>query len=75
MAKLSIEYGKIKKDGSRSVMIRLVSGRTQKHIPTYVNLEKRDYKEYPEGRIVEHLNPIHAVTSFFTAVMMTMRFL
>ena len=51
MAKLSIEYGKIKKDGSRSVMIRLVSGRTQKHIPTYVNLEKRDYKEYPDGRI------------------------
>ena len=51
MAKLSIEYGKTKKDGSRSVMIRLVSGRTQKHIPTHVNLEKKDFKEYPDGRI------------------------
>ena len=30
MAKLSIEYGKTKKDGSRAVMIRLVSGKTQK---------------------------------------------
>jgi integrase len=51
MAKLSIEYGKTKKDGSRSVMIRLVSGKTQKHIPTHVNLEKKDYREYSDGRI------------------------
>ncbi|MGN0491826.1 phage integrase SAM-like domain-containing protein [Ruminococcus sp.] len=51
MAKLSIEYGKIKKDGSRSVMIRLVSGKTQKHIPTQVVLKKSDYKEYRDGRI------------------------
>ena len=51
MAKLSIEYGKIKKDGSRAVMIRLVSGKTQKHIPTQVVLEKGDYKEYRDGRI------------------------
>lgn len=51
MAKLSIEYGKIKKDGSRVVMIRLVSGKTQKHIPTQVTLCKGDYREYPDGRI------------------------
>ena len=51
MAKLSIEYGKIKKDGSRAVMIRLVSGKTQKHIPTQVTLCKGDYREYPDGRI------------------------
>lgn len=51
MAKLSIEYGKIKKDGSRAVMIRLVSGKTQKHIPTQVVLDKGDYKEYRDGRI------------------------
>ena len=51
MAKLSIEYGKIKKDGSRAVMIRLVSGKTQKHIPTQVVLDKCDYKEYRDGRI------------------------
>src|SRR5574344_923009 len=51
MAKLSIEYGKIKKDGSRAVMIRLVSGKTQKHIPTQVVLDKSDYKEYRDGRI------------------------
>lgn len=51
MAKLSIEYGKIRKDGSRAVMIRLVSGKTQKHIPTQVVLDKCDYKEYRDGRI------------------------
>ena len=51
MAKLSIEYGKIKKDGSRAVMIRLVSGKTQKHIPTQVTLAKNEYREYPDGRI------------------------
>ena len=51
MAKLSIEYGKTKKDGSRAVMIRLVSGKTQKHIPTQVTLCKGDYREYPDGRI------------------------
>ena len=51
MAKLSIEYGKIKKDGSRSVMIRLVSGKTQKHIPTQVTLAKNEYREYSDGRI------------------------
>ena len=51
MAKLSIEYGKIKKDGSRAVMIRLVSGKTQKHIPTQVTLAKNEYREYSDGRI------------------------
>ena len=51
MAKLSIEYGKTKKDGSRAVMIRLVSGKTQKHIPTQVTLAKNEYREYPDGRI------------------------
>ena len=51
MAKLSIEYGKTKKDGSRAVMIRLVSGKTQKHIPTQVTLCKGDYREFPDGRI------------------------
>ena len=51
MAKLNIEYGKIKKDGSRAVMIRLVSGKTQKHIPTHVTLEKGEYKIYSDGRI------------------------
>ena len=51
MAKLSIEYGKIKSDGGRNVMLRLVSGRTQKHIPIGVSLEKNDYRVYPDGRI------------------------
>ena len=51
MAKLSIEYGKIKKDGSRNVMLRLVSGKTQKHITIGVSLEKNDYRVYPDGRI------------------------
>ena len=51
MAKLSIEYGKIKKDGSRAVMIRLVSGKTQKHIPTQVTLCTGDYREFPGGSI------------------------
>lgn len=51
MAKLSIEYGKIKSDGGRSVMIRIVSGKTQKHVPTNVILNKSDYKVYPDGRI------------------------
>ena len=51
MAKLSIEYGKIKSDGGRNVMLRLVSGRTQKHIPIGVSLEKSDYRVYPDGRI------------------------
>ena len=51
MAKISIEYGKIKSDGGRNVMLRLVSGRTQKHIPIGVSLEKGDYRVYPDGRI------------------------
>ena len=51
MAKLSIEYGKIKSDGGRNVMLRLVSGKTQKHIPIGVSLEKGDYRVYPDGRI------------------------
>ena len=51
MAKISIEYGKTKKDGSRAVMIRLVSGKTQKHIPIGVSLDKGDYRVYPDGRI------------------------
>ena len=51
MAKLSIEYGKIKSDGGRNVMLRLVSGKTQKHIPIGVSLEKNDYRVYPDGRI------------------------
>lgn len=51
MAKLSIEYGKIKSDGGRAVMLRLVSGKTQKHIPIGVTLEKGDYKAYRDGRI------------------------
>ena len=51
MAKISIEYGKIKSDGGRNVMLRLVSGRTQKHIPIGVSLDKGDYRVYPDGRI------------------------
>ena len=51
MAKISIEYGKIKSDGGRNVMLRLVSGKTQKHIPIGVSLEKGDYRVYPDGRI------------------------
>ena len=51
MAKISIEYGKIKSDGGRNVMLRLVSGRTQKHIPIGVSLGKSDYRVYPDGRI------------------------
>ena len=51
MAKISIEYGKIKSDGGRNVMLRLVSGRTQKHIPIGVSLQKGDYRVYPDGRI------------------------
>ncbi len=51
MAKISIEYGKIKSDGGRNVMLRLVSGRTQKHIPIGVSLGKGDYRVYPDGRI------------------------
>lgn len=51
MAKISVEYGKIKSDGGRNVMLRLVSGRTQKHIPIGVNLDKDDYKVYPDGRV------------------------
>ena len=51
MAKLSIEYGKIKADGGRAVMLRLVSGKTQKHIPIGVTLNKGDYKVYPDGRV------------------------
>ena len=51
MAKLSIEYGKIKADGGRAVMLRLVSGKTQKHIPIGVTLDKGDYKVYPDGRV------------------------
>ena len=44
MAKISIEYGKIKSDGGRSVMIRIVSGKTQRHISINVTLDKGDYK-------------------------------
>ena len=51
MAKISIEYGKIKSDGGRNVMLRLVSGKTQKHIPIGVSLDKGDYRVYPDGRI------------------------
>lgn len=32
-------------------MIRIVSGKTQKHVPTNVILNKSDYKVYPDGRI------------------------
>ena len=51
MAKISIEYGKIKSDGGRSVMIRIVSGKTQRHISINVTLDKGDYKVYPDGRV------------------------
>ena len=45
MAKMTIEYGKKRSDGSMKVMIRLVSGTTQKRINTHVELSKTDYKE------------------------------
>lgn len=48
MAKISIIYGKIKKDGSRAVALRLVSGNTQKHIPLCIDLERGEYKIYPD---------------------------
>lgn len=51
MAKITLEYGKIKADGSRNVMLRIVSGHTQRHIPIGVTLDKKEYKIYPDGRI------------------------
>lgn len=51
MAKISIEYGKIRSDGGRVVMIRIVSGKTQRHVPIGVDLNKGDYKVYPDGRV------------------------
>ena len=51
MAKISIIYGKIKKDGGRAVALRLVAGNTQKHIPLCIDLERGDYKIYPDGRV------------------------
>ena len=64
MAKISIIYGKIKKDGGRAVALRLVAGNTQKHIPLCIDLERGDYKIYPDGRVkVVFEKPQRAVTS------------
>lgn len=51
MATLSIEYGKTKNDGSRSVMLHIRCGKTEKRIPLNVTLEKSEYRVYPDGRI------------------------
>lgn len=54
MAKMTIEYGKKRSDDSMKVMIRLVSGTTQKRIDTHVELSKRDYKE--DGKKIKIIN-------------------
>lgn len=43
MTKLTIEYSKPRKDGTRKVMFRLVARGTQKHIPTNIELSRNDY--------------------------------
>lgn len=50
MATISIEYGKIKSDGSCSVMLRIRSAKTEKRLNIGVTLEKAEYKIYPDGR-------------------------
>lgn len=51
MAKISIEYGKPRVDKSMIVSLRLVAGATQKRIATGIELDKSDYRVYPDGRI------------------------
>ena len=50
MATISIEYGKMKSDGSCSVMLRIRSAKTEKRLNIGVTLEKAEYKIYPDGR-------------------------
>lgn len=50
MATISIEYGKMKSDGSCSVMLRIRSAKTEKRLNIGVTLEKSEYKIYPDGR-------------------------
>ena len=50
MATLSVEYGKIKSNGSCSVMIRIRSANTEKRLNIGVMLDKGELKTYPDGR-------------------------
>ena len=51
MATLSIEYGKTRNNGSRSVMLHIRSGKTEKRIPLNVSIDKSEFRTYPDGRI------------------------
>lgn len=50
MATIGLEYGKIKGDGSCSVMIRIRSAKTEKRINIGVTLDKGELRTYPDGR-------------------------
>lgn len=51
MATLTLEYCKIRKDGSRTMRMLIRNGSSRYYVPLSISLEKNEYKVYADGRV------------------------